>query len=160
MTKQFDSIAAGSVFTGTVTQSGVMTLDGPYRYRALQACTLTVESVTGRIVKCKIRRVECDKLINGSSVPSPSMPEYLRMYLNTWGSCVEHAAGVYDPLSGALLLDGGEPTAASALCVQWDRHQYALIVIGRTISGCAFSMEKRDDRVSEVGIVRVDAVYD
>jgi hypothetical protein len=158
MKDQSFSITAGSIFTGTVTQSGVMLKEGQHRYKAIQTCTLTIESISGREVVCEIRRVECEKFIDGSSYPRPQLPEYLRLYLTTRGSCVERATGVYDPFTGVMLLRGGEPVVVSKSCVQWSQHHYALVVVGRRITGYAFNIEERDDRVEEAGVIRVDAI--
>jgi hypothetical protein len=156
MKDQSFSITAGSIFTGTVTQSGVMLQEGQYRYKAIQTCTLTVESISGREVVCEIRRVECKKFIDGSSYPRPQLPEYLRLYLTTWGSCVERASGVFDPFTGVMLLRGGEPVVVLESCVQWSQHHYALVIVGGRITGYALNIGEYDDHVEEVGFIRVE----
>jgi len=131
--------------------------DGQYRYEALQTCALTVKSIDGNTTVCEIQRAENRKSINGSSDPLPLLPEYLRLYLTTWGSCTERATGTYDPLTGVLLLRGEEPVVVVHSWVQWSPHAYALVVGGDGMRGLAFDLDVGGDRVSEVGVVVVES---
>ena len=148
---------AGTVFKGTVTQTGAVT-DGGYCYEALQTCTLTVVSVRGEAVVCDVGRVESEKFIDGESGWRLSLPDYLNSYLTTWGSCVERAIGTYDPFTGFLLLKGQRLKVVRESEVQWSHHYYALVVDGSRVTGPVFCLEKMEDRDSGVGALVVELV--
>lgn len=142
----------GSVFAGTVTQSGIM-IEGQYHYHALQTCTLIIKSLAQGATTCEIRRVESKKFINGQPIPLHNWPEYLQQYLTTWGSAVESAVGTYCPRTGVLLLRGEEPVVAVKSSVQWSPHVYALLVDDGVIKGLAFDLGEGADYVSETGVM-------
>jgi hypothetical protein len=147
----------GTVFTGTVTQSGVM-VDGNFRYDALQTCTLTVTETENNNVSCDIERTELRKYVNGSQESDPSLPEYLRSYLTSHGSCVEHAAGVYDPFTEMLTVRGGWPETLSPSSVVWSPHLYMLVVSDRRMSGPVFCIDGMEDHKSETGAMQLQMV--
>jgi hypothetical protein len=150
-------VKTGTAFTGTVTQSGVM-VDGDFRYDALQTCTLTVTETENNNVSCDIQRKELKKFVNGSQECNPSYPEYLRNYLTSHGSCIEHATGVYNPFTRMLTIRGEWPKTLSPSAVVWSPHLYMLVISDHQMMGPVFCIDGMEDHKSETGAMNLKMV--
>jgi hypothetical protein len=148
------TLSAGSVFTGTVTQSGVMVED-ECRFEALQICTLTVTAVDHNDISCDIRRQESKKFVNGSAESRPGVPVYLTNWMNSLDSCLEHAIGTFNPFTSMLIMRSERPDTESSPNTVWSPHLYILLVEGRSLSGPAICTDGLDDRENDIGALKV-----
>ena len=105
-------IREGVRLTGTVTQSGTLK-NGGFCYEAMQFCELEFISVRGNSVTCEIKRREQFKTVNKIAAGGEGfndLPEFLKSYLGSQGSCREPACGTYDPFNRVLLLKSQWPS--------------------------------------------------
>jgi hypothetical protein len=153
------SLSPGSVLEGTVTQIGTLK-EGNYQYEALQRCKIRINEVDGSRVMCEIHRKEMFKQVNGHSLEDHdavrALPSNLQRYLQSKGSCVEHAQGVFDPFTRILTLKGQWPQADRLSGdVVWSPHLYTLMAMDKSISGAVFCLDRMPDRESGLGSLLV-----
>ena len=148
------TLSIGSIFTGTVTQSGVMVED-ECRFDSLQICTLTVTTVDNNDISCDIRRQESKKFVNGSAESGLGVPVYLTKWMNSLDSCVEHATGTFNPFTSMLIMRSKRPDKESSPNAVWSPHLYILLVEGKRLSGPAICTDGLDDREHDIGAMKV-----
>jgi len=153
------SLAPGNVLEGTVTQIGTL-IEGNFKYEALQRCKIRITEVDGSRVMCEIHRKEMFKQVNGHSLVDHdavrALPSTLQRYLQSKGSCVEQAQGLFDPFTRILTLRSQWPQADDLSGdVVWSPHLYSLMAMDKSISGAVFCLDRMPDRESGLGSLLV-----
>lgn len=139
----------GVTYEGRVSGTGLM-LDGGYLYEAEHKCSLVVTECSGNCIKLKLTRTEFRKTINGEN--STDLPEYLRLYLTTFGASEETVEGCIDP-NGVIRAETKSIRVVLESDVYWSRRKYQLVASPDTLTGIVTDNESLSDRIDNGGVM-------